>query len=1046
MIHSVIEVIDKHEELENIAKVNIRRVETEKDTVEKVAKIKVRRVETEIDTVNISSTFSEKCSLIKDVGHNKATIQVSNLVETLDFKVGQNIAKLIYSDLKPLPFSQPLRVLLVPHSHCDPGWGQTYMSYYMSRVRHLLTNLYQFTMSHGDFKYIYAEVSFFKLWWTDQNDEVRMNMRKLAREGRFEFVQGGWVQADEANTHYFALFNDMLDGHDWLKQNLPEAIPKSGWAIDPFGLSPMKAYINKLFGLTGMHVERVHYRVKTHLASARKIEFKWRQSWDVTGETDILTNVGQFFGYETDNTCGPDKDVCAKFTFNRRTGLEANVKESNVKELSELILDQWRKKAALHQTGTIFVEIGEDFAYVKQEALSDIYDKYTPLMEYINKEPSLNTEVTWGVLSEYFEHVRAHGLEKLPSLSGDFFTYADREADYWSGYYTSRPFYKNLDRLLESALRRTEILFSFTRIMPRKEDLIAARHALSLFQHHDGITGTSVRTVVNDYGAILYDAYKTCNELTTLAIRKLLSNQDSLFTPVVVREVFNDYDKYKVLDGHRQLILVNTLPRDIQTLQVIAVMAGLKMGVVGKDWESISQQTEPRIEYGKINHDSHYIIFQTFSRSVSLENYHMNSAAQLNKATIALYNAASEDFENFSKSFETKIFETNSCTDIVLGLEEIMSITIDCQSGRLKGMRKGRISMNVDQEVLLYTGHGGAYLFRPSSQPVLHFSSSSRPRVIVVKGPLRHKAVVYVGDLLVLSYTVNLVTDTEYAELEILTNLQEDGDLALRFKTDIVNQDSLFTDNNGHTIQQHRYKEKLHTQGNFFPMPSTAFIQDSTRRFSLLSSEPHGVASLSNGYLEVVLDRRYTSTNDNRGLPEGIKDNLPTPARLRLLLEYQPVSPPLEGYRVEYPSLLSYQVLQTLQHPVFVGHREVEEDSGEKGEEESGEKSEDEKELPRLNFRQLMREFPCDEELVNLRHVEENTSLLIRRRLGFTCNIDFSHMCTSLSYSDLSKVFIEKVTSKQHPFSPFHENEFSANSSESKRPMQFSSDYVIFSN
>ena len=34
-------------------------------------------------------------------------------------------------------------------------------------------------------------------------------------------MQGGWVQTDEANTHYFAMFNEMLDGHDWLKKNIP---------------------------------------------------------------------------------------------------------------------------------------------------------------------------------------------------------------------------------------------------------------------------------------------------------------------------------------------------------------------------------------------------------------------------------------------------------------------------------------------------------------------------------------------------------------------------------------------------------------------------------------------------------------------------------------------------------------------------------------------------------------------------------------------------------------------------------------------------------
>jgi hypothetical protein len=68
----------------------------------------------------------------------------------------------------------------------------------------------------------------------------------------------------------------------WIESCLPTvpgAKPRSGWAIDPFGHSPMMAYLLNLVGVENMLIQRVHYSVKKYLAQNKQLEFAWRQNW-----------------------------------------------------------------------------------------------------------------------------------------------------------------------------------------------------------------------------------------------------------------------------------------------------------------------------------------------------------------------------------------------------------------------------------------------------------------------------------------------------------------------------------------------------------------------------------------------------------------------------------------------------------------------------------------------------------------------------------------------------------------------------------------------
>jgi lysosomal alpha-mannosidase len=77
---------------------------------------------------------------------------------------------------------------------------------------------------------------FFEKWWNLQNSTTKENVKKLVKEGRLEFINGGWVSNDEACPTYEEIIMNMIAGHEFLHKNFG-IVPKHAWHADAFGHS-----------------------------------------------------------------------------------------------------------------------------------------------------------------------------------------------------------------------------------------------------------------------------------------------------------------------------------------------------------------------------------------------------------------------------------------------------------------------------------------------------------------------------------------------------------------------------------------------------------------------------------------------------------------------------------------------------------------------------------------------------------------------------------------------------------------------------------------
>lgn len=107
-------------------------------------------------------------------------------------------------------------------------------------------------------------------------------MRSLVREGRFEFINGGWSMHDEACTHYEDIINNMMFGHEFLMKEFGVK-PRIGWHVDPFGHSSANPRLFAEMGFDAWFFARIDYQEHAIRNKEKTMEWIWKPFYSHLG-------------------------------------------------------------------------------------------------------------------------------------------------------------------------------------------------------------------------------------------------------------------------------------------------------------------------------------------------------------------------------------------------------------------------------------------------------------------------------------------------------------------------------------------------------------------------------------------------------------------------------------------------------------------------------------------------------------------------------------------------------------------------------------------
>ncbi|SPQ93940.1 Alpha-mannosidase [Plasmodiophora brassicae] len=757
-------------------------------------------------------------------------------------------------------------VHIVPHSHCDPGWLETYETYFAGDVSTILSNVFYELMQDPRRKFVWSETSFFLLWYETLSTEGRDVFKDLVQSGRFEFVGGGWVQNDEACPHYADMIDQTTTGHRYLNDQFG-VVPRFGWQIDPFGHSAVTPALFRLFGYEAVVINRIHFKYKAAMKGKANMEFLWRGT-QLGGNDDLFTHVLH-------------THYSAPQGFDWENYVEA-ITEDNVERRSDELAAELRRRMTAYRSPHLLVPFGDDFKFRNANLQFRNMDQ---LIDYINDNPErYQMRLQYSTLSDYFGAVAASNA-KFATVQGDFFPYADNDDSLWTGYYTTRPFLKRISRTVSAALRAAEIAFvaagvlrsdadddEVVRRRAMYDDLIAARRNAALFLHHDGITGTARTHVVDDYMQRMHAATRTANGIALRSLRAVVADDADADIVMLGDDA--------VLSGRNVVGLCNSLGWARTELLCLTVATPF-VTVHDDAGASVAAQVHIGTDF---QGDAYRLCFVRNLPPLSVSVVVVDVADKKRPGGaehVVVRVIGGSDQAALSPQDEVAVGD-----DSFILSNGVLDVHLDRKTGLIESIvdRAANVTTQVGQRLRQYsTSRGGAYLFRPEGDA--EHIDTGRARVRLARGPVSDSAAVTLGNQVVHIDLVKASAPAMVARrvhVRFLVRSDANREVVVRFDTDLATGTTFYS-NDGADFVRRRYDAAKQIAGNYYPAVSGGRLQDRARRLTVATGHTSGVTG-GHGRLEFMLHRNLAQ-DDGRGLGQPIIDQTPAIVTMRIVVE-----------------------------------------------------------------------------------------------------------------------------------------------------------------